>query len=261
MGKQPSFQFYPNDWSRDLEEHPLEIEGAWIRICCKLWWSEERGKISRTIEQWGRILGINSSDVMGIINYIKEYRIGDVTVGNNLVTIINRRMYREYKERENTRLRVKRHREKQAGNKDITPSSSSSSSSSASIPKKRKEISAKQLRRLPVDSIHGEDWYETAQKKRLSGETLSGFNDFCKCFGYMKGTSAGADSWHNVYRPDILQDILNGAKQECKTRAELQRNGHTPKMMQGWLTERRWEDEISNSKPETAEQAVERIYG
>jgi len=28
MGKNPAFQFYPNDWARDLEEHTLEIEGA-----------------------------------------------------------------------------------------------------------------------------------------------------------------------------------------------------------------------------------------
>ena len=25
IGKNPAFQFYPGDWARDLEEHPLEI--------------------------------------------------------------------------------------------------------------------------------------------------------------------------------------------------------------------------------------------
>ena len=240
MGRQPSFQCYPNDWSRDLEEHPLEIEGAWIRICCKLWWAEERGKSCKPVEHWARLLSVDVDNLVRIMGYIEKFKIGDVTNNNNSVTVINRRMYREYKDRENTRLRVKRYREKQSSNTDVTPPSSSSSS--IPIPKKEKECSAKQLRRLPVDSIKDDDWYETAQEKKLGGKSLSGFNDFCRSFGYMKGTSAAADSWLKVYHSEILQDILDGAIREFEARGELQRNGRTPKMMQGWLTERRWED-------------------
>ncbi len=140
MGKQPSFQFYPNDWSRDLEEHPLEIEGAWIRICCKLWWAEERGKSCKPIEHWARLLSIDTNNLLRIMEYIEKFKIGDVTKNSNFVTIINRRMYKEYRDRENTRLRVKRYREKQRSNATVTPPSSSSSSSSSPFPKKEEKI-------------------------------------------------------------------------------------------------------------------------
>lgn len=140
MGKLPAFLFYPNDWSRDLEEHPLEIEGAWIRLCCKLWYSETRGKMTRTIEQWERILHSDAETVIRIFEYLKEQRIAEVEMVipsntlteksedvtlcnapcNGNVTVISRRMIRDEKERETTRLRVQRHRTKQPCNGDVT---------------------------------------------------------------------------------------------------------------------------------------------
>lgn len=133
--KNPAFQFYPGDWTRDLNEHPLEIGGAWIQIICSLWWSPEQGRSTKTIDQWARILGVQSPDAMNLIEYICNAKIGDVTVRNNLVTVTNRRMYGEHKEKENTRLRVRRHREKRIGNANVTLPSSSSSSSSKKEPR------------------------------------------------------------------------------------------------------------------------------
>ena len=83
MGKNPAFQFYPSDWVRDLEEHPLEIEGAWIRICCKLWWSETRGSLTKNIDQWAKILRSYQQDAERILNYIGNERIGDVITDDN----------------------------------------------------------------------------------------------------------------------------------------------------------------------------------
>lgn len=141
-GKAPAFQFYPNDWSRDLEEHPLEVEGAWIRLCCKLWWSETRGKLTRTIEQWAKILRTDIIEAENIISYIELQRIGDVKRnGNGDVTLMSRRMIRDEKTREQTKLRVQRYREKPPCNGDVTHdvtqmkhrSSSSSSSSCTKV--------------------------------------------------------------------------------------------------------------------------------
>jgi len=121
MGKSPAFQFYPNDWSRDLEEHPLEIEGAWIRICCKLWWSETRGILAKTMEQWAKILRTNKVDAERLITYIENEQIGDVKRnGNGYVTLVSRRMVRDEKTRELTRLRVYKHRNKETCNADVT---------------------------------------------------------------------------------------------------------------------------------------------
>jgi len=139
MGKNPAFQFYPNDWARDLEEHPLEIEGAWIRICCKLWWSETRGELTKTITQWARILRADISDTERILNYIENEKIGNVKRGCNAdVTLTCRRMIRDENIRELTRLRVARHRERDECNADVqkcnapvTPMKQPSSSSSS----------------------------------------------------------------------------------------------------------------------------------
>ena len=144
MSKNPAFQFYPNDWSRDLEEHPLEIEGAWIRICCKLWWSTKRGSVTRALQQWSRILRESLEKTLYILQYIQAENIGYVTPplqkfssenldGNVLVTVESRRMTRDEKERELTRLRVKKYREKQPCNDPVTPMKQYSSSSSSII--------------------------------------------------------------------------------------------------------------------------------
>lgn len=139
MGKNPAFQFYPNDWSRDLEEHPLEIEGAWIRICCKLWWSETRGKLTRTLEQWAKILRVYPQDAERIIEYINFQQIGDViTDANKNITLISRRMVREEKDRENNCLRQKRFQDKRKHNGSITSISQDSSSSSSTSVQKTK---------------------------------------------------------------------------------------------------------------------------
>ncbi len=148
MGKNPAFQFYPNDWSRDLEEHPLQIEGAWIRICCKLWWAEPRGKLTRTLDQWAKILRITPEVTKDVINYVLAQKIADGNGDNNgEITIISRRMYRNYKDSEFNRLRQYKWRTKQTNNANITPSVTeikrqyndhSSSSSSSSTTNKKK---------------------------------------------------------------------------------------------------------------------------
>ena len=56
MGKNPAFLFYPADWRRDLDDSPLEIEGSWIRIICRLWDQPEKGKATKTLKEWSRIL-------------------------------------------------------------------------------------------------------------------------------------------------------------------------------------------------------------
>ena len=121
MGKLPYFPFYPMDWMRDLEEHPLEIEGAWIRICCKLWWAESRGELKRTLPQWAKILRASEPETSEILSYLSTWKIGEVvTNGNGEITVISRRMKRDEKDRKNNAERQKRFKEKKRGNADVT---------------------------------------------------------------------------------------------------------------------------------------------
>lgn len=93
MGKNPAFQFYPSDWQRDLDDHPLEIEGAWIRICGRLFWTE--GVATKTLEEWSRILRKNQKKTQEILNYLSDKHIADLVNQNGSITITCRRMVRD----------------------------------------------------------------------------------------------------------------------------------------------------------------------
>ena len=131
-----------------------------------------------------------------------------------------------------------------------------------SIPLHSKEdkSSANEICRIPPNKMTESSFYLSTKKKKLQGNSLLHFIEFCKAFGYMRGTRAAADSWIKIYQLEIVPDILAGAKRECAARPDLQSNGRTPKMMQGWLSDSRWEDEV-DSKSETPKEAVERLYG
>lgn len=96
MGKNPGFYFYPSDWTRDLDDQDIEIEGAWIRVCCRLWWADNRGQATKTLKEWSRILRKTEKKTMKIFQILIEKHIASGSVlDNQNVTIINRRMVRD----------------------------------------------------------------------------------------------------------------------------------------------------------------------
>lgn len=89
-----------------------------------------------------------------------------------------------------------------------------------------------------------ENIYITSKKKRLKGKRLLMFEKFWECFDYKKGKSDAAQSWYeiNELTDELCDKIFESAKKEAEARPALIRMGRTPKMAQGWLTSRRWED-------------------
>lgn len=148
MSKAPAFQFYPGDWRRDTQVQMLSMfaRGVWFEMLCCMWDAPERGKLVGSYPQIGRLLGCTEQELRDAIVEINVTKTGDVTECNDLVTIINRRMYREESARKSTRLRVQKHRETikaATSNTDITvPSSSSSSSSCTKVHKEGRRNSA-----------------------------------------------------------------------------------------------------------------------
>jgi len=244
MGKNPAFQFYPNDWARDLEEHTLEIEGAWIRICCKLWWSDTRGKLTKTVLQWGRILRVSVEDTIRILNYIKNENIGKISCDfrecNDFVTVISRRMERDEKDREMNRLRVKRFREKQECNAPVTemkhPSSSSSSSSVITPLSPKGELNN--------------------NKNTNSYSPL--FLNFWSKYPNKTGKGAAWKSWKKIKSPSTMMDIIITAiKEQSKSEKWRKDNGQYIPNPATWLNQCRWEDE-TNTEPEITYESVEK---
>jgi len=96
--------------------------------------------------------------------------------------------------------------------------------------------------RLKDDSV-----YYTKKGRKLEGKQLEAFNIFWKIFAYHKGKSEAADSWLDIHEQyeieeQLFERIKRGAKKAADERNELIDKGHTPKMAQGWLSSRRWED-------------------
>jgi len=112
------------------------------------------------------------------------------------------------------------------------------------IKKKRiKDLTAKE-EKTPL--LQEEKFYKTKKGKKLQGKKLSHFNDFWTAFEYRKGKAEAADVWLEIEK-DLTDEthkaIIAGAKREALARPELLENNKTPKMAQGWLSGRRWEDE------------------
>ena len=112
--KQPALQFYIADWlrSKDVQKATWATRGIWAEMLFNMWDASEQGKLSGSWPEITRLIGCTIDELKCSLEEIKRLKIGNVTMRNGNVTVINRRMYKEYKEREATRLRVKRHRKK-----------------------------------------------------------------------------------------------------------------------------------------------------
>ncbi|VVS95339.1 hypothetical protein [Desulfoluna spongiiphila] len=90
-----------------------------------------------------------------------------------------------------------------------------------------------------------EKFYLTAKKKKLTGKRLETFEQFWDAFDYKHGKASAADSWLAIpeLRDSIVAQILTASRLEAQGRQTKINNGGTPKMAQGWLAERRWEDD------------------
>jgi hypothetical protein len=86
------------------------------------------------------------------------------------------------------------------------------------------------------------------KKKKLSGNKLGWFNQFWEAFDYKKGKAESVDSWLEIKNLDepLAMKIIESAKTEAQIRPDKIAKGRAPKMAQGWLSGRRWEDDATN---------------
>jgi len=94
-----------------------------------------------------------------------------------------------------------------------------------------------------------ENYYLTKSGKKLTGKRLETFDVFWELFNFKQGKAAAADSWLKIptLTNEIIEQINHAASIEAKRRPELEVKGASPKWPQGWLSERRWEDESYTS--------------
>jgi len=90
------------------------------------------------------------------------------------------------------------------------------------------------------------DVFVTRKKRHLSGNKLKWFEEFWDAFDFKRGKAGAGDSWLDIdgLNRELVDKIVDGAKKEVIRRSTL-RPDQTPKMAQGWLTDRRWEDDYT----------------
>ena len=109
-------------------------------------------------------------------------------------------------------------------------------------------------------------FYLTKKKRKLTGKRLETFDLFWDAFDYKSGRAEAADSWIDIpnLTDVIVAKIIMAAKIEAKNRPEMRLNKKTPIMGQGWLSGKRWEDEINienqkESEPNNYQPSIEDI--
>lgn len=151
MGKSPAFQFYVRDWLSDpqLKMASHQSKGIWIDLLCYMWEAPERGSITGTIQEFCRMLGTTDPEFIRFLDEAKRLKFASVTESNGKVTLENRRMMREEKERKNNALRQARFKSNAKGNGESNEKVTSPSSSSSSSSKKKERNIKKEKDQVP----------------------------------------------------------------------------------------------------------------
>ncbi len=122
--KLPYMQFYPADWTQDVQVLSFEAKGVWIDMLCQMWVARERGVLRWTLPQLMTFLRIDDLDHAGkILTELRSVaRIFLKNSSENMVdpplslveeiTIKNRRMIRDENRRQARSDSQKRYRDK-----------------------------------------------------------------------------------------------------------------------------------------------------
>lgn len=83
----------------------------------------------------------------------------------------------------------------------------------------------------------------------LEGRRLESFEQFWDAYGYKKGRGGAEKAWAAIptLTDALVKQICEAARKEAAQRPALEASGRTPKWAQGWLNERRWEDDYDTT--------------
>jgi hypothetical protein len=141
-GKRPAEQWYTGDWYRavDVQKCCPATRGIWRDAIDAMTNEQITGKIRATRTELCRLLRCSPKELQRFFDDNKVHRFARVTERNVFVTIICRRLYRAYIEREQTKTRVQKYREKVKRKCNGKVTAHSSSSSSNNINKRYKGV-------------------------------------------------------------------------------------------------------------------------
>ena len=200
-----------------LRDHKIEVERGqvgWSQLKLSTRWKWSRSKVKKFLN-----------------DLEKEQQIKQqVTQSTTIIEILN---YEAYQEKEQQDAQQK-------DNRKTTEEQQKSTNKNEKNEKKEKNDKEDNT------STHvAERFYLTSKKKKLTGKRLETFETFWEFFNYKKSKSEAAQAWLDIpsLTVPLCEEIYAAAKREASIRPSLVASGKTPKMGQGWITSRRWEDE------------------
>jgi excinuclease UvrABC ATPase subunit len=112
MAKHFFMQYVPGDWLSDAQVSQCRpaTRGIWWDAISAMHGIDRCGQLSGTIEALARVCRCRVDEVRAAVDDLRSTGAADVTVSNGIVTLVNRRMRREYENRQAVKSRVDRHR-------------------------------------------------------------------------------------------------------------------------------------------------------
>lgn len=206
-------------WRTDsrLRRCSLETRGFWLECLCAM---HEEGafEITGTLEEVGWLIGCAPEIVARCAVELQRTKAADVTLGNGSVTLLSRRLQRDLNGREQTRLRVRKHR----SNADVTIHNNSNSNNNNKNKREEAEIalqatplslSPKPSRgtRLPDDFSITPEMSDYAKLKRPEIDHILETEKFCNYWLAKSGKDATKIDWQRTWKNWILNaKAVNG---------------------------------------------------
>ena len=94
----------------------------------------------------------------------------------------------------------------------------------------------------------------------LEGRSLELFNQFWDAFDFKQSRKQAEKAWADIpgMTEELAAKICEAARREAALRPQYTARGRTPKYPQGWLNDRRWEDDYDQREAMETQQAMPR---
>lgn len=97
-------------------------------------------------------------------------------------------------------------------------------------------------------------------KATLEGRSLELFNEFWEAFDFKQSRKQAEKAWADIpgMTEELAAKICEAARREAALRPQYTARGRTPKYPQGWLNDRRWEDDYDQREAMESQQAKQK---
>lgn len=136
MGRNPASWYYWDDHHKDIEDEQCDIDGAWRRVLYKCHWAKNRGTAVLTLQQWAHLFRTDVENAYRMLQRMMDINLGvfkmlktcgnpvDIEIPfdisalgqmvlshdpNAIISITNRRMAKETKQKESNKKRQQKH--------------------------------------------------------------------------------------------------------------------------------------------------------